>query len=68
MGKKRGKGSAGLNSITAGSPCRRAQQPRGVPRARSYLRGLLGAGGDGGAGALRQRVEAAGRAREALLA
>lgn len=68
MGKKRGKGSAGLNSITAGSPCRRAQQPRGVPHARSYLRGLLGAGGDGGAGALRQRAEAAGRAREALLA
>lgn len=68
MGKKRGKGSAGLNSITAGSPCRRAQQPRGVPRARSYLRGLLGAGGDGGAEALRQRAEAAGRAREALLA
>lgn len=45
-----------------------SQQPRGVPRALSYLRGLLGAGGDGGAGALRQRAEAAGRAGEALLA
>lgn len=52
--------------IPQGTPL--AAAPAVLPPARPYLLRFLGASGEAGAGALRQRAEAGGRAGEALLA